>query len=210
MSLERTFPRRSAMSPVIGRRGKTHLRPIFHQLHHAHHQTTCQAHLVVWPSGLRRGQLTMVVKIRLARFGRRNSPFYNIVVAHARYTPALPLSSAFVDPRANFMQHGAQLPPARGPRHVRPRPQARPLRQLRRSAQRHQARHSTRAILDRRRRPAYRHGLEAALDGGHLAQEDLRSQGEQKDWRSAGKRGSHSVNSELRGNWSEMYDTCVT
>lgn len=27
----------------------------------------------------------MVVKIRLARFGRRNSPFYNIVVAQARY-----------------------------------------------------------------------------------------------------------------------------
>lgn len=27
----------------------------------------------------------MVVKIRLARFGRRNSPFYNIVIAHARY-----------------------------------------------------------------------------------------------------------------------------
>jgi small subunit ribosomal protein S16 len=26
----------------------------------------------------------MVVKIRLARFGRRNQPFYNIVVAHAR------------------------------------------------------------------------------------------------------------------------------
>ncbi|KAI2634984.1 ribosomal protein S16, mitochondrial [Hypomontagnella submonticulosa] len=26
----------------------------------------------------------MVVKIRLARFGRKNSPFYNIVVAHAR------------------------------------------------------------------------------------------------------------------------------
>ncbi|KAK0726229.1 ribosomal protein S16 domain-containing protein [Apiosordaria backusii] len=26
----------------------------------------------------------MVVKIRLARFGRTNSPFYNIVVAHAR------------------------------------------------------------------------------------------------------------------------------
>ncbi|KAK0387739.1 hypothetical protein NLU13_3984 [Sarocladium strictum] len=26
----------------------------------------------------------MVVKIRLARFGKRNSPFYNIVVAHAR------------------------------------------------------------------------------------------------------------------------------
>lgn len=27
----------------------------------------------------------MVVKIRLARFGKRNSPFYNIVVAQARY-----------------------------------------------------------------------------------------------------------------------------
>ncbi|KAI1842618.1 hypothetical protein JX266_011231 [Neoarthrinium moseri] len=26
----------------------------------------------------------MTVKIRLARFGRRNAPFYNIVVAHAR------------------------------------------------------------------------------------------------------------------------------
>jgi ribosomal protein S16 len=30
----------------------------------------------------------MVVKIRLARFGRRKAPFYNIVVAQARY--ALP------------------------------------------------------------------------------------------------------------------------
>jgi small subunit ribosomal protein S16 len=29
--------------------------------------------------------ITMVVRIRLARFGKRNSPFYNIVVAHARY-----------------------------------------------------------------------------------------------------------------------------
>ena len=27
----------------------------------------------------------MVLKIRLARFGRRNAPFYNIVIAHARY-----------------------------------------------------------------------------------------------------------------------------
>lgn len=30
-------------------------------------------------------QFAMVVKIRLARFGKRNLPFYNIVVAHARY-----------------------------------------------------------------------------------------------------------------------------
>ena len=27
----------------------------------------------------------MVVRIRLARFGKRNKPFYNIVVAQARY-----------------------------------------------------------------------------------------------------------------------------
>lgn len=27
----------------------------------------------------------MVLKLRLARFGRTNAPFYNIVVAHARY-----------------------------------------------------------------------------------------------------------------------------
>ena len=28
---------------------------------------------------------TMVLRIRLARFGKKHSPFYNIVVAHARY-----------------------------------------------------------------------------------------------------------------------------
>jgi small subunit ribosomal protein S16 len=31
----------------------------------------------------------MVVKIRLARFGRRKAPFYNIVVAHARFVKLL-------------------------------------------------------------------------------------------------------------------------
>lgn len=36
---------------------------------------------------------TMVVKIRLARFGKRNAPFYNIVVAKDRYiNPPLPPS----------------------------------------------------------------------------------------------------------------------
>lgn len=34
---------------------------------------------------------TMVLKIRLARFGRTNAPFYNIVVAHARYLFPAPL-----------------------------------------------------------------------------------------------------------------------
>jgi hypothetical protein len=32
----------------------------------------------------------MVLKIRLARFGKRHAPFYNIVVAHARYAYNLP------------------------------------------------------------------------------------------------------------------------
>jgi hypothetical protein len=27
----------------------------------------------------------MVLRIRLARFGKKHAPFYNIVVAHARY-----------------------------------------------------------------------------------------------------------------------------
>lgn len=36
----------------------------------------------------------MVVKIRLARFGRTNSPFYNIVVAHARQDSPDPHPSA--------------------------------------------------------------------------------------------------------------------
>jgi small subunit ribosomal protein S16 len=31
----------------------------------------------------------MVLRMRLARFGRRNAPFYNIVVSHARYAPIL-------------------------------------------------------------------------------------------------------------------------
>jgi hypothetical protein len=34
----------------------------------------------------------MVLRIRLARFGKKHAPFYNIVVAHARY--AHPVLSA--------------------------------------------------------------------------------------------------------------------
>jgi Ribosomal protein S16 len=34
--------------------------------------------------------IVMVLRIRLARFGRRNQPFYNIVVAHARYADISP------------------------------------------------------------------------------------------------------------------------
>lgn len=48
----------------------------------------------------------MVLKIRLARFGKRNAPFYNIVVAQARFvshpfllplpSPTLPFLAYFV------------------------------------------------------------------------------------------------------------------
>lgn len=37
----------------------------------------------------------MVVRIRLARFGKRNAPFYNIVVANARYARARVQASGF-------------------------------------------------------------------------------------------------------------------
>jgi hypothetical protein len=40
----------------------------------------------------------MVVKIRLARFGRKNHPFYNIVVCQARYgRPVTPSSLSLAD-----------------------------------------------------------------------------------------------------------------
>jgi hypothetical protein len=45
-----------------------------------------QPHLIVWNS-LDDGE--MVVRIRLARFGKRHAPFYNIVVAHARQVLAI-------------------------------------------------------------------------------------------------------------------------
>ena len=50
----------------------------------------------------------MVLRIRLARFGKKHAPFYNIVVAHARYahfaialvnlTVQLPLSPTLTQP----------------------------------------------------------------------------------------------------------------
>lgn len=141
----------------------------------------------------------MVVKIRLARFGRRNSPFYNIVVAHARYVTRSIPPAPTLRRRAMFgvltdpPQHGAQLPASRGPRHVRPRPQARPLRRLGPPAQGHQARHAARALLGRRRRAAHRHGLAAAVHGRHPTQEGLWSQGEQEDGRGRGRRRAYPV-----------------
>jgi hypothetical protein len=48
---------------------------------------------------------TMVLRIRLARFGKKHAPFYNVVVAHARYViPRCPQSmreSAKPPPPAN-------------------------------------------------------------------------------------------------------------
>lgn len=42
---------------------------------------------------------TMVIKIRLARFGRRNLPLYNIVVAHARYVQSRRQKAGFSQKR---------------------------------------------------------------------------------------------------------------
>jgi len=48
----------------------------------------------------RKPKSKMVVRIRLARFGRRNKPFYNIVVAQSRYVPGL--SFFFLPPLASY------------------------------------------------------------------------------------------------------------
>ena len=119
---------------------------------------------------------TMVIKIRLARFGRRNLPFYNIVVAHARYaqstSPTTNLSSEARDlTLLSQRQHRAQLQAPRGHWHVRPGPQGRPLREHRPSAQGHPARFAARAVLDRRRRAADGHGVAAAEHGRHPARQ---------------------------------------
>jgi len=47
----------------------------------------------------------MVVKIRLARFGRTNAPFYNIVVSHARYAPHSRHNPRTLNP--SLMAHGS-------------------------------------------------------------------------------------------------------
>lgn len=56
----------------------------------------------------------MTVKIRLARFGRRNAPFYNIVIAHARLVSAAPASAPPSRPAA------ADSPSTRTARNSRP------------------------------------------------------------------------------------------
>ena len=81
----------------------------------------------------------MVLKIRLARFGKRNAPFYNIVVAQARYansvSPLLPTpevpppnhSSTWKTNLTNtslpYLQNCPQLQTPRSPRHLRPDPE---------------------------------------------------------------------------------------
>ncbi|KAI9684126.1 MAG: 37S ribosomal protein S16, mitochondrial [Trizodia sp. TS-e1964] len=54
----------------------------------------------------------MVLKIRLARFGKRNAPFYNIVVAHARTARnSKPLEVlGTYDPIPHAPAHGAGKP----------------------------------------------------------------------------------------------------
>lgn len=73
----------------------------------------------------------MVVKIRLARFGRTNAPFYNIVIAHARYVPPeifIPFAKEGSKKKRErrmliFLfrpQDGAEQQTPRGDWHVRP------------------------------------------------------------------------------------------
>lgn len=56
----------------------------------------------------------MVIRIRLARFGKKHSPFYNIVVAHARYAQfAILPRTLHTSPIASVTRTHllAQLPP---------------------------------------------------------------------------------------------------
>ena len=49
----------------------------------------------------------MVLKIRLARFGKRNAPFYNIVVAQARYHSKMHERVVWADSRQNGQKQQA-------------------------------------------------------------------------------------------------------
>jgi ribosomal protein S16 len=50
----------------------------------------------------------MVVKIRLARFGRRKAPFYNIVVSQARFVLAFPGGLLFQTSTADQLSRTAR------------------------------------------------------------------------------------------------------
>ena len=60
---------------------------------------------------------SMVVKIRLARFGKRNAPFYNIVVAQARYVAGCFIDSS--DDHSISEQNCEKQQAHRGPRYLR-------------------------------------------------------------------------------------------
>lgn len=52
----------------------------------------------------------MVLRIRLARFGKKHAPFYNIVVAHARYVCKTLGSSQILNCSSVFLTHTLKLP----------------------------------------------------------------------------------------------------
>lgn len=66
----------------------------------------------------------MVVRLRLARFGRRHAPVYNIVVAHARSVPLRPpaLTHSLTHSPLTMPQNSARLPAARSHRSAPPPP----------------------------------------------------------------------------------------
>jgi small subunit ribosomal protein S16 len=62
----------------------------------------------------------MVLKIRLARFGKRNAPFYNIVVAQARYLPPSPSHPPSFPPPFPSPSQPRLTPPTRSARNSKP------------------------------------------------------------------------------------------
>lgn len=106
----------------------------------------------------------MVLKIRLARFGKRNAPFYNIVVAQARTArnskPLEVLGTSFLpSPQPHTSSYHTiytlmlTYNLAIMDRHLRPHPQT-PTFRRRQSDQGYQTRYLESEILDRCRRAA--------------------------------------------------------
>lgn len=129
----------------------------------------------------------MVLKIRLARFGKRNAPFYNIVVAQARYVDSpLPSLSRFKStpfPQSNLtppcLLHKHSSPPPltnhppqncprfqtpRSPRHLRPHTKTAPTRRGQ-AVQRYKAGHVAGEVLVGGGGAAERAGVEVAEYG---------------------------------------------
>lgn len=123
----------SVSDPAIGQRATTSAQKI---------QSTSRTSSATIPPPPRLSNLprpNMVLKLRLARFGRTNAPFYNIVVAHARYAifpslrhaqlPANSLTS-LLEPRATASLSRSLAHTIPFPRRTRTTPQGSCIRTL--------------------------------------------------------------------------------